>query len=277
MEERVSGSGISQKLPDHGQTPDAQSLPYIVVGAGPVGTRAAQELAKRDDRQVLLFGDEKWGSYNRVKLTPLLAREVNLGQIQQPLDPSVDASVERHDSTRIVAIDREARCVQDHQGNEYPFQKLVIATGSRPFRPDIPGIGLANVFTFRSLDDVEGLIARAQTARRVVVIGGGLLGLEAARGMRRRQCDVTVIEHETHLMPRQLDKAGGTRLAERIAALDVEVITGVAVREITGDSRVTGLTLSDGRSLECDTVIICTGVRANIDLARAARLAIGRG
>ena len=278
MEERVSGSGISQKLPDHGQTPEAQSLPHIVVGAGPVGTRAAQELAKRDDRQVLLFGDEKWGSYNRVKLTPLLAREVNLGQIQQPLDPSVDASVERHDSTRIVAIDREARCVQDHQGNEYPFQKLVIATGSRPFRPDIPGIGLANVFTFRSLDDVEGLIARAQTARRVVVIGGGLLGLEAARGMQSRGAKVTVVEAEPWLMFRQLDREAGEKLRQAVEEIGIEVHTSTLIKEIAGDSRVEKVVLArEQQELACDTVIICTGIRPNKEIAGEAGLAFGRG
>lgn len=239
--------------------------------------RVAQELARRSDRCVILFSDERWGPYNRVKLTPLLAREVNLGQVTQALDLETADKVKRIDACRIVSIDPESRKVVDHLGREWGYEALVLATGSRPHRPPIPGIELAGVFTFRSLNDAEALMARAERSRHTVVIGGGLLGLEAARGMFERGVPVTVIEHESRLMARQLDRGGGAMLRRQIEAMGVGVRTGVFVRQIVGTLRVDGLFLSNGEDLACETVILCTGVRSNRELALAARLKVGQG
>jgi nitrite reductase (NADH) large subunit len=257
--------------------PAASTLRHIVVGGGPAGIRAAQELARLSDRPVLIFSDERWGPYNRVKLTPLLAREVNLGQVCQPLDLETADRVERIDGCRIVTIDRERRLVRDHLDREWHYDKLILATGSRPHRPPIPGIALSGVYTFRSLNDAQALVARAQRSRRTVVIGGGLLGLEAARGMFSRGVPTTIIEHESRLMARQLDQRGGDLLRREIEALGMDVHTGVAVRQIVGKLRVEALFLSNGEEIACDTVILCTGVRPNRELALDAGLAVGRG
>lgn len=251
--------------------------PFIVVGGGPAGMRAAQELARHGVRPILLFSDEHWGPYNRVKLTPLLAREVNLGQVRQTLDLDSADRVTRIDGCRITAIDPQARRVRDHLGRDWRYAKLIVATGSRPHRPPIPGMEMSGVYTFRSLSDTEALMARAQRSRHTVVIGGGLLGLEAARGMFGRGVPVTVVEHERHLMARQLDLAGGAMLQRQIEALGIDIRTGVSVRQIVGTLRVDGIFLSDGEELACDTVILCTGVRSNRDLALEAGLAVGRG
>lgn len=252
-------------------------LPHIVVGGGPAGMRAAQELARLTDRRIILFSDEKWGPYNRVKLTPLLAREVNLGQVCQTLDLDSAQRVERIDGCRITSIDAAGRTVKDHLGREWAYDSLILATGSHPHRPPIPGIELSGVFTFRNLNDAQALVARAQRSRHSAVIGGGLLGLEAARGMFGRGVPVTVVEHESRLMARQLDDAGGAALGREIEALGIGVRTRVSVRQIVGTLRVEGLFLSNGEELACDTVILCTGVRSNRDLALDAGLAVGQG
>lgn len=269
----VRGFGSSAILPD---TPA-----HIVIGGGPAGARAAQELVRLSDDPVRLFSDEKWGTYNRVKLTPLLAGEVNLGQVNQPLDIGDGDLLMRHERTRIVEIDREKRCVVDHTGQRYPYLTVIIATGSRVFRPPLPGLDVSNVFTFRSLDDVEALMARSQAGRRCVVIGGGLLGLEAARGMHLRGMQVSVLEAEPWLMARQLDRAAGELLAQQVRSMGLEVRTSTLVKEVLaedGGNRVTGVMLArEDEVLACDTLIICTGVRANKEIALEARLNVGRG
>ncbi|GIT90468.1 nitrite reductase [Jannaschia pagri] len=241
-----------------------------------MGIRTAQSLARLGQRAIVLT-DETVDPYNRVQLTPLLAGEAQFGDIALPALASSGEEGHLALGQRIVRIDREARQVVTATGAVWPYHKLVLATGSRAFVPNIPGRHRTGVYRFRSADDASALLARSFSARRVAVIGGGLLGLEAARGMALRGCAVTVVEHESRLMPRQLDQAGGDRLAARVSEMGVEVRTGVAVREITGAERVSGLAFADGSTLDCDTVVICTGIRPNIDLARDAGLAFGRG
>lgn len=263
-------------LPDHveiARKDAAQASAVLVIGAGPVGMRVAHELNDRG-LSVRVLSAEPHDPYNRVRLTPLLSGDVQVGDITLT---EAGADIDLQIGQRVVTIDRTARQVITADGSAWPYDTLVLATGSRAFVPSIPGKDRAGVYTFRTADDASALLARSLSARRVAVIGGGLLGLEAARGMRRRQCAVTVIEHSSHLMPRQLDAAGGARLAERIKELDVDVLTGVAVKEITGGDRVSGLSLSNGTEIDCDTVIVCTGVRPNIDLAKQAGLPFSRG
>ncbi len=252
------------------------ALGCVVVGAGPIGSRVAQTLS-RAGVQTTVLGDEVFEPYNRVRLTPLLGGEAQLGEITLDDMEADSEALQVRLGHRVVRILREKKQVATADGRLWPYEKLILATGSRAFIPEIPGRALSGVFRFRSADDASALLARSFSARHVAVIGGGLLGLEAARGMARRNCHVTVLEHESHLMPRQLDQDGGALLSALIRDLGVSVRTGVAVRNIEGTTRVTGLTLSSGEEIDADTVVICTGIRPNIDLARSSGLAFGKG
>ena len=255
-----------------------ESAPIVVVGAGPAGMRAAEELIRRKpDTPVIVFGDERWRPYNRVRLTPLVVGEISLADVYFPeLKAAAGQRVETI-HRRVVAIDRAAKTVADSTGETHLYSSLVLATGSRPHVPAIPGIDKRNVFTFRDLDDAEKLLARVTSSRKVVVLGGGLLGLEAARGMHGRGVKTVVVEHERHLMPRQLNDRAAGLLADHIHGLGIEVITGDGVAEVLGQAAVEGVRLVGGREIACDTLVVCTGIRPNIELARQAELAVGRG
>ncbi|MEC9431959.1 MAG: FAD-dependent oxidoreductase [Pseudomonadota bacterium] len=255
----------------------ARRVDAVVIGGGPAGFRAARELSRRG-RSVALLNAESWAPYNRVKLTPLLAGEVQFGAVAQPRDPVGDGRAHHYADMRAVAIDARARLVETASGRFFAYRDLVICTGSRAFVPAIPGIGARNVFTFRDADDAAALKARTLAARRVAVIGGGLLGLEAARGMAAHGAAVRVIEHEGRLMPRQLDDAASALLAARIEAMGIRVSLGCRVEEALAPSgAVSALRLSSGETALADTVVVCAGVRPETGLAAAAGLAVHRG
>lgn len=250
--------------------------PVIVIGGGPAGLRAAEQL-NAQGVPVIIFNAERWQPYNRVKLTPLLSGDVQIGQVyQKPHFPNPDL-IKQYSTHPIVAIEPQSKRVIGNFDRSFSYSKLIIATGSRAHIPSIPGIHLSGVYKFRNFDDVEKLIARSVSARACAVIGGGLLGLEAARGMANRSIETTVIEHEARLMARQLDDGAAQLLAHQIGALGINIRQGIAVKQIAGQDRVEKITLSNGDELTCDTVIICTGIRPNMEIAREAGIAVGRG
>ena len=251
--------------------------PIVIVGAGPVGMRVQRLLhERRPDLPIVVYGDEPWEPYDRVRLSSLLAGEVR-SELLRIRDTVVPDHVTTRLSCRVVEIDRASKVVVDGRGQRQAYDKLVLATGSRPFLPSVPGIDLPGVFTFRDLSDAAGLIARRARSRRVAVLGGGLLGIEAARAMQRFGTSVQLIEHNTHLMFRQLDPEAGGMLRRELEAQGVEVVLQEAARMVAGTSRVEGVVFASGREVECDTLIVATGIRPNVDLAAAAGLAFGRG
>ena len=250
--------------------------PVVVVGGGPSGLRAAQELL-RHGLPVVLLNAERWRPYNRIKLTPFLAGEVQIGLVYQSNVFSDNASITQYNGHRVVRIDRAAKIVENQFGRRWHYSHLVLCLGSRAHIPPIPGRELPGVFSFRNFDDVEQLVARSVRSRCTVVIGGGLLGLEAARGMALRNIKTVVVEHENRLMARQIDSGAGEVLAEKIRAMGLEVRTGCSVKTIAGSERVESIVLSTGETIACDTAIICTGIRSNIELARDAGIAVGHG
>ncbi len=257
---------------------DAATAPIVVIGAGPAGMKLVRDLRRQaPDRAILIFGEERWAPYNRVLLTPLFAGETPVSDIYLAWSQSDQAPQVRLIHRRIVSIDSAARTVTDAAGTTHAYAKLVIATGSRPHIPAPLAIEHRHIFTFRDINDAERLLAHWPRCRKALVIGGGLLGLEAARGLHRRGVDTTVVEHGRWLMPQQLDSVGGVLLAERLTAIGLTVLTGVGVREMIAGDEITGVRLTDGRELSCDTVVICAGIRPNMEIARDAGIRVGRG
>jgi len=248
----------------------------VVVGSGPVGVRFIHELFKRKpESKITLLGEEGVHPYNRVQLSSLLAGRVSVDDIQLQLPKESE-----HFSfkpCKVESIDRELKCVVDTQGQFYSYDKLVMATGARPHVPNISGVDQSGVYTFRSLRDAESLYARTSRAKHVVIVGGGLLGIETAKALLKNNTKITIIQQGPHLMNKQLDAQAGEILAQRLFEMGIRVITDAGVRHIKGEGRVSGVILRNRELIECDTVLFCSGISPNMEIARSARLRINRG
>jgi nitrite reductase (NADH) large subunit len=255
-----------------------QFFDIIVVGMGPVGLHFIHKLAGMNTTvSIAVFGDEPWEPYNRVKLSSLISGQIKEDSLYEASHITDLPSVTPFYNNRIVSIDRDAHQIIDSQGNRFSYGKLVLATGSRAHVPVIDGVNLKNVFRFRDLHDAMSLMGRSVMTRTTVVIGGGLLGLEAAKSMQRFNTDVHVIEHDMWLMFKQLDKVAGAYLQEHIEKTGIKVHTSQHVQKITGEHRVDGVQLANKEIIKCDTVILATGIIPNVQLAVESGLHIGRG
>lgn len=252
----------------------------VIIGNGPVGLHAARLLLlEKAPYQVVLYGSEQHRPYNRVKLSSVLAGIVDWSLLESdiPDDNNIkDKLVKRYGIT-IEEIDVVNKKVLDSKGMSQSFDKLIIATGSSPHIPQIEGINLKGRFTLRSIDDVNELLARQISSRHTVILGGGLLGIEAARAMQRWHTNVTVIEHASHLLSRQLDDSSGQMLEDLIKETGIDIVTNDGLKTINGDKKISSLTLRSGREIPCDTLIVATGIVPNKSLALLSGLAVGRG
>lgn len=254
--------------------------PLIIVGNGMAATRLADELSQRalGRYSVAVIGDEPRLAYNRVLLSPLLAGEIGEREIE--LKPSAwwrDRGISTFYGRGVESIDRSMRTVTLGDGLTLPYGKLVLATGSTPLRPPFPGSDLAGVVTFRDTADVDAMRAYARRGARIVVIGGGLLGLEAAYGLARASAAVTLLHLVDRLMERQLDHEGASLLAAAMAVRGIDVRLRAETKGFLGRDHVEAVALMDGTEIPADLVVIAIGVRPNIGLARAAGLGVGRG
>ncbi|MBB5083626.1 FAD-dependent oxidoreductase [Nonomuraea endophytica] len=238
----------------------------VVIGNGMAGARLAGDPRLRH-AHVTVFGAEPRLPYNRVLLSGVLAGTTQMSQLTMPLPEGVDTRF----GVKVTAIDRAARQVVAEDGSRTAYDVCVLATGSEPIMPAMPGIELT--IPFRTLDDCERILGRARGVRDAVVIGGGLLGIEAARGLAMRGIRVTVVHLAGHLMERQLDPAGGEVLARTLAGLGITVHVGVSVAAV----EPTRVLLADGTAIEAGLAIASCGVRPVTSLARAAGLAVERG
>jgi nitrite reductase (NADH) large subunit len=256
------------------------SEPLVIVGNGMAAARLVRELVARalGRHAVAVIGDEPCLAYNRVLLSPLLAEEISADDIE--LEPARwwrDRGVTVRYGCGAAAIDCAARTVSLADGGQVRFAKLVIATGSRPARLSVPGMELPGVLTFRDLDDVAAIAREARKGARVVVIGGGLLGLEAAHGLAKAGACVTVVHLMDRLMERQLDARAAEVLRRAIEARGITVLCDAATAAVVGRERVEAIELADGRSIAADAVVVAAGITPNTTLARLAGLKTGRG
>ena len=259
----------------------------VVIGNGMAGARAVEEILDRggaEQFEISVFGEEPGGNYNRILLSEVLhgAREER-DIVLHPLTWYVENGVRLHVGERATRIDREARVVHGERGSRVSYDLLLLATGSRPTIPAIEGIGTrqtglrSGVFVFRTLDDCRRLRIHAANSRRVAVIGGGLLGLEAARGLKEHGLEVHVIHRRDRLMDRQLDAPAAAVLLAAIEKLGVQVHLEKRTAAVLGEECVTGLRFEDGTELQCDMVVLACGVQPNVELARECGLSVERG
>jgi nitrite reductase (NADH) large subunit len=254
------------------------SEPLVVIGNGMAATRFVEELGKRalGRYAVAVIGDEPRLAYNRVLLSALLAEEVAFADIElKPAQWWRDRGVTLRYGMRASAIDPTARKVTLADGTRLAFSKLVLATGSQPIKLTVPGMDLPGVFTFRDIDDVDTIAA--VKGARVVVIGGGLLGLEAAYGLAKARAQVTVLHLMDRLMERQLDLRAAAMLKRAVEAKGITVRLAAQTARIIGQSRVEGVELTDGSVIAADAVVVAVGIRPNVELARTAGITISRG
>jgi nitrite reductase (NADH) large subunit len=253
----------------------------VVIGNGMAGCRAVQEVLKRDpDRyEIAIFGAEPRVNYDRIMLSPVLAGEKSFADIVINDEAWYrDNGITLHAGHKVTGVDRQAKVVRAEGGLEVAYDKLLLAMGSDPIRLPLPGADLKGVVTFRDLDDVEAMIEAVKPGARAVVIGGGLLGIEAAYGLARRGMGATVVHLMDVLMERQLDASAGFLLTQAMAERGVDTVLGANSEEIVGrDGRVTGLKLKDGRTLPCDLLVMAVGIRPATALAKACELEVGRG
>ncbi len=253
-----------------------ESLHIIVIGSGPVGVRFVQELIeKKVKAKITLFGNEPGRPYNRVQLSSLLAGDIAPDDIQLNMPGELDRF--SFIQSAVTSIDTSAKMLVDQNDNVHRFDHLVIATGARAHVPNIEGLDQTGVYTFRSLKDAEHLYARTSRARHIVVVGGGLLGIETAKALLKNNTQVSLIQQGEHLMNKQLDEVAAGILENCLLELGVRVMTNIGVREISGSGRVSGVVLRNGELIECDTVVFCSGITPNIEIARSARIRVNRG
>ncbi|GLT00469.1 nitrite reductase large subunit [Sphingobium jiangsuense] len=252
----------------------------VVVGNGMAGCRAVEEILARDAHKfrITIFGAEPRVNYNRIMLSPLLAGEKSFADIVINDEAwYADNGITLIAGDPVVSIDRTAQAVTSKSGRTEYYDRLLLATGSDPFIIPVPGRDLPGVISFRDMDDVGAMLEAADRGGDAVVIGGGLLGLEAAHGLTLRGMKVTVIHLMPTLMERQLDEAAGWLLKTELERRGQTILTQADTAEIYGDGKVEGVRLKDGRDIPCSIVVMAVGIRPSTALAREAGLEVERG
>ena len=266
----ITNNGISQ-----------DKLKLVLIGNGLAGMRCLEDLLDMapERYEVTVIGEEPWGNYNRIMLSPVLSGEKTIEDIM--LHPHAwysDKGIKFIAQDPAVKIDRTRKVVHTEKGERIDYDRLIIATGSKPFIPPVQGADLNGVISFRDIYDVNTMIKYCETKKNAVVIGGGLLGLEAAYGLKQRGMNVTVLHLMDRIMDRQLDKRASEMLRHSIEQKGIQIITEANTEALLGkDGHVNQVRLKDGTILDADLVIFAVGIRPNIALAQSAGLRCHRG
>lgn len=251
----------------------------VIVGGGVAAVSAAETVRKASpDAPITLVSREPEVPYYRLNLTQYLAGEVDRATLPiHPLEWYSGRNIELILDSGADRIDTAARRVILDDGRELEYEKLLLATGSHPFVPPVPGVHRQGVYTLRTIADTDAILARASAGARCVCIGGGVLGIEAAGALARQGTVIALLEAHDWLMPRQLNRTAAGYLERYMGAIGVEIFKNARTKEITGGDTVTGVLLQDGRSLEAEVVILATGVRPNTALARKSGIEANNG
>ena len=251
---------------------------YIVVGCGAAGNSAAETIRKLEpDAEIRMFTREGAFYYYRPALTEYLAGEKPLNKFTLHDGAWYERNrIDVHLSTEIVRIDPGARVVTTKEGRTFVYDRLLLATGGKSSRPDIKGADAPGVFTLRTLEDADAILKRAESAKSVALIGGGLLGLEAGNGLRKRGLKVTVVERNPRMLPRQMDPAGAHLLQHRMEEMGFSFLLSERTREIVPANGRLTIHFESGNALEADMVLFSAGVEPELTLARQIGLPIGR-
>lgn len=252
----------------------------VLIGNGMAGVRTLEELLKLapEHYQITVFGEEPYGNYNRIMLSPVLASEKTIEQIMLNDDAWYAANhITLHKGKRVEQINRARRQVIATDGTIAHYDRLIIATGSNPFMLPVPGANKRGVLGFRDIKDVHQMLEASSQYQKAIVIGGGLLGLEAANGLLKQGMDVSVVHINDTLMERQLDKPAAKLLQQSLEARGMKFLLEASTAEILGDDRVTGVRFKDGLEVEADLVVMAVGIKPNIALAQSTGLHCERG
>ncbi len=252
----------------------------VVIGNGMAGIRTLEELLKMspDEYDITVFGAELQPNYNRILLSPVLSGEMAFQDtVLNDWSWYKDNNIKLHAGKWVTKIDRQRCVVETDDGLAVPYDRLLIATGSNPIILPIPGVNLSGVIAYRSIDDVEKMQAAAKVSKRAVVIGGGLLGLEAANGLTLQGMEVAVVHLCDWPMERQLDKVGGGLLKDALEKRGLKFYLSRQTESIFGMDKVRGLRFKDGEEIEADLVVMAAGIRPNIALAKSAGIHCERG
>jgi nitrite reductase (NADH) large subunit len=259
-----------------------KKMKLVMVGNGMAGVRTLEELLKitPDLYDITVFGAEPHANYNRILLSPVLAGEMTIQDIMlNDVDWYKENNITLHLNKKIVKIDRVNRKVIAADGTEEDYDRLLLSTGSIPFMLPLPGKDLQGVLSYRDIHDTDGMIDAAKKYKHAVVIGGGLLGLEAANGLKLRGMDVTVVHLGEWLMERQLDKTAATMLQKSLEQKGLKFLLQKQTAELLGnaDGRVTSVKFKDGAEIPADLVVMAVGIKPNTELAESAGIHCSRG
>lgn len=252
---------------------------YLIIGNGVAGTEAAKEIRKNDSQgQIIMVTEEATPFYSRIKLPDFIAgitdkSDLIINREQWYKDHKIDLRT----NTTIVNIDHGKKQAEDLAGNIFKYNSLLISTGSTPFIPPVKGSAKENVFALRTFDDADNIVKSFPNVKNVVVIGGGLLGIETAYAFVKRGFSVTVVEFFDRLLPRQLDNESALLLTKTLKDMGFKFKLGAKTKEIKGGTSVTGVELESGEVLDADIVLFSAGVRPNLNLPEKLGLKVDRG
>jgi NAD(P)H-nitrite reductase large subunit len=277
----VTVNGAEPKAPAPVSAAGGSVSRVVIVGNGIAGVTAADHIRRHHaECEIDLVTDERHPFYNRTGISRLISSRTGIHRMYLLPDSWYEERrIGAWLNTRVTRIDREARHAVLGTGDVLPYDVLVLATGSTPFVPQINGFGLDGSFCLRGADDAMMIrsFAQSEGARKALVAGGGVLGLEAADELQRLGLEVTVLERAAWLAPAQVDETGGRILGEQIRRRSIETLLGTTIDSLTGSRKLEGVQLSDGTSRDADLVVVCAGVTPNVGLAVEAGLEVSRG